>query len=117
MTEPWKSLAHSRWEGKSHVGFIPKYRRKALYGEIRASVGGSFHELARQKGGRIVEGQLLADHVHLCLEIPPTQAVASISGFLKGKSAVAMARQVGGEWKNFPGAHCGARAYAVSTVG
>lgn len=117
MTEPWKSLAHSRWECKYHVVFIPKYRRKAMYGEIRASLGGIFHELARQKECRIVEGHLLADHVHICIEIPPKHAVASIIGFLKGKSAVAIARQFGGKWKNFTGEHFWARGYAVSTVG
>jgi putative transposase len=117
MTEPWKSLAHSRWECKYHVVFIPKYRRKSMYGEIRASLGGIFHELARQKECRIVEGHLLADHVHICIEIPPKHAVASIIGFLKGKSAVAIARQFGGKWKNFTGEHFWARGHAVSTVG
>jgi putative transposase len=117
MAEPWKSLAHSRWECKYHVVFIPKYRRKAMYGEIRASLGGIFHELARQKECRIVEGPLLADHVHMCIEIPPKHAVASLIGFLKGKSAVAIARQFGGKGKNFTGEHFWARGYAVSTVG
>jgi len=118
MTETaWQSLAHSRWECKYHVVFIPKYRRKAIYGEIRASLGGIFHELAWQKECRIVEGHLLADHVHMCIEIPPKHAVASIIGFLKGKSAVAIARQFGGKLKNFTGEHFWARGYAVSTVG
>jgi putative transposase len=118
MTETsWQSLAHSRWECKYHVVFIPKYRRKAIYGEIRASLGRIFHELARQKECRIVEGHLLADHVPMCSEIPPKPAVASIIGFLKGKSAVAIARQVGGKLKNFTGEHFWARGYAVSTVG
>jgi putative transposase len=117
MTEPWKSLAHSRWECKYHVVFVPKYRRQAVDGEIRASLGGSFHELARQKECRIVEGHLLADPVHMGIEIPPKPAVASILGFLKGKSAVAIARQFGGKLQNFTGAHCWARGYAVSTVG
>ena len=80
-------------------------------------VGGILHELARQKECRIVEGHLLADHVHMCSEIPPTQAVASIIGFLKGKSVVAIARQFGGKWQNFTGAHFWARGYAVSRVG
>jgi putative transposase len=118
MTETsWQSLAHARWEGKSHVVFMPKYRRKAWYGEIRASLGGIFPELARQQQGRIVEGQRLADHVHLGIEIPPKPAVASILGFLKGKSAVASARQFGGRLQNFTGAHCWARGSAVSTGG
>jgi putative transposase len=96
---------------------VPQYRRKVVYGEIRASVGGIFHELARQKECRIVEGHLLADHVHMCIESPPTHAVASLIGFLKGKSAVAIARQFGGQLQNFTGAHFWARGYAVSTVG
>jgi len=85
MTEPWKSLAPSRWEGKYPVVFIPKYRRKAMDGEIRASWGGIFPELARHKECRIVEGHLLAEQVHLGIEIPPQPAGASIVGFLKGK--------------------------------
>jgi REP-associated tyrosine transposase len=113
----WQSLAHSRWECKYHVVFVPKYRRKVIYGQIRAYLGGIFHELARQKECRIVEGHLLADHVHMCIEIPPKYAVASIIGFLKGKSAVAIARQFGGKLQTFTGAHFWARGYAVSTVG
>ena len=113
----WQSLAHSRWECKYHVVFIPKYRRKAISGEMRASLGTIFPELARQKECRIVEGHLLADHVHMCIEIPPKHAVASIIGFLKGKSAVAIARQFGGKLKNFTGEHCWARGSAGSTVG
>jgi putative transposase len=75
-TEPWKSLAPSRWEGKSHVVFIPKYRRKAMDGEIRASWGGIFHELARHKECRLVAGPLLAEQGHLGIEIPPQPAGA-----------------------------------------
>ena len=118
MTEtPWKSLAHSRWEGKYHGVFIPTYRRKALYGEIRQSLGAIFQELARQKECRIGEGHLVPDHVHRCVEIPPKPAVASVIGFLKGKSSLAIARQLGGKLKNFTGEHFWARGYAVSTVG
>ena len=113
----WESESHVRWECKYHVVFVPTYRRKAVYGERRASLGGIFHELARQKECRIVEGHLLTDHVHMCIEIPPKHAVASIIGFLKGKSAVAMARQFGGKLQHFTGAHFWARGYAVSTVG
>ena len=88
MTEAWKSLAHSRWDCKYHVVFIPKYRRKLLYGkEVRKYLGAVFHELARQKECRIIEGHLMSDHVHMCVEIPPKFAVASVIGFLKGKSA------------------------------
>ncbi len=114
---PWQSLAHSRWECKYHGVFMPKDRRKALYGEIRQSLGAIFHELARQTECRIVEGQLLPDHVPMGGEIPPKPAVASGSGVLKGKSALGIARQLGGKLQNFTGEHVWARGYAVSTVG
>ena len=117
MTGTRKSLAHSRWDCKYQVVFIPQYRRKALYGELRKLVGEIFHDLARQKECRILEGHLLPDHVHMCLEIPPKHAVASVIGFLKGKSALAMARRVQEKERNFTGEHFWARGYAVSTVG
>ena len=117
MTETYQSLSHSRWDCKYHVVFVPKRRRKALFGSIRQKLGGVFHELARQKECRIVEGHLLPDHVHICIEIPPKYAVASIVGFLKGKSAIAIARDFAGKERNFTGEHFWARGYAVSTVG
>ena len=117
MSGTMKSLAHSRWDCKSHIVFIPKYRRKAIYGEVRKLLGEIFHDLARQKECRIIEGHLLADHVHMCLEIPPKHAVASVIGFLKGKSALAIARRVQEKDRNFVGEHFWARGYAVSTVG
>ena len=117
MSGTMKSLAHSRWECKYHVVFIPKYRRKAIYGEVRQRLGEILHDLARQKEGRIIEGHLLADHVHRCIEIPPKHAVASVIGFLKGKSALAIARRAQEKDRNFVGEHFWARGYAVSTVG
>ena len=117
MSGTMKSLAHSRWDCKYHVVFIPKYRRKAIYGEVRQMLGEIFHELARQKECRIIEGHLLADHVHMCIEIPPKHAVASVIGFLKGKSALALARRVQEKERNFVGDHFWAWGYAVSTVG
>jgi putative transposase len=117
MTEPYKSLAHSRWDCKYHVVFIPKRRRKALFGEIRKYLGELFHELARQKECRIVEGHLMPDHVHMCISIPPKYSVASVIGFLKGKSAVAIAKHFSGKERNVAGEHFWARGYAVSTVG
>ena len=116
MNEAYQSLSHSRWDCKYHVVFVPKRRRKALFGTIRRKLGGVFHELARQKECRIVQGHLLPDHVHMCIEIPPKHAVASIVGFLKGKSAIAIARESGKD-RNFTGEHFWARGYAVSTVG
>lgn len=107
MTGTMQSLAHSRWECKYHVVFIPKYRRKASYGEVRTLLGEIFHDLARQKECRIIEGHLLADPVHMGLEIPPKHAVVSVIGFLKGKSALAIARRVQGRdgtsWGNTSG--------------
>jgi putative transposase len=117
MSGTMKSLAHSRWDCKYHVVFIPKYRRKAIYGEGRQMRGEIFHELARQKECRSSEGHLLAAHVHMCLEMPPKHAVASGIGFLKGKSALALARRVQEKDRNFVGEHFWARGYAVSTVG
>ena len=117
MNEAYQSLSHSRWDCKYHVVFVPKRRRKALFGSIRQKLGGVFHELARQKECRIVQGHMLADHVHMCIEIPPKYAVASIVGFLKGKSAITIAREFAGKERNFTGEHFWARGYAVSTVG
>ena len=117
MNEPYQSLSHSKWNCKYHVVFIPKMRRKKVFGQIRKQLGPIFHELARQKECRILEGHLMADHVHMCIEIPPKFPVASIIGFMKGKSAIAIARQFGGKERNFTGEHFWARGYAVSTVG
>jgi putative transposase len=117
MSGTMKSLAHARWECKYHVVFIPKSRRKAIYGEVRQMLGEILHDLARQKECRIIEGHLLADHVHMCIEIPPKHAVASVIGFLKGKSALAIARRAQEKDRNFVGEHFWARGYAVSTVG
>jgi putative transposase len=117
MSEFYQSLSHSKWDCKYHVVFVPKYRRKAMFLEIRKFLGPLFHELARQKECRIVEGHLLADHVHMCIEIPPKHSVASVIGFIKGKSAIAIARQFRGKQRNFEGENFWARGYAVSTVG
>ena len=96
--------------------FIPKRRRKVLFGRVRRQLGEIFHALARQKECQIIEGHLKADHVHMCLAIPPKYPVASVIGFLKGKSAIAVARLCGRE-QNFTGEHLWARGYAVSTIG
>jgi putative transposase len=88
-----------------------------LYGEIRNHLGVILHELARQKECQIIEGHLVSDHVHMCIKIPPKYAVASVIGFLKGKSALAIARQFSGKVRNLTGEHFWARGYAVSTVG
>jgi REP-associated tyrosine transposase len=116
MAEFYQSLSHSKWDCKYHVVFIPKRRRKVLYGKIRPQLGAIFHALARQKECQIIEGHLKLDHVHMCIAIPPKHPVASVIGFVKGKSAIAVARLCGRE-RNFTGEHLWARGYAVSTVG
>ena len=112
-----QSLSHTKWECKYHVVFIPKYRRKVLYGQLRGHLGEVFRELARQKESRIEEGHLQGDHVHMLLSIPPKYAVAPVVGYLKGKSAIHIARTYGGRARNFVGEHFWARGYFVSTVG
>lgn len=92
MSNTYQSLSHSKWDCKYHVVFLPKYRKKAFFGEIRQHLGTIFHELARQKECTIVEGHLMRDHVPMCIAIPPKHAVSSVVGFLKGKSALAIAR-------------------------
>ena len=111
------SLTHSRWDCKHHVVFIPKFRRKQLFGNIRKFLGPLFHQLATQKESKIIEGHLMCDHVHMCISIPPKHSVAQVIGYIKGKSAIAVARQFGGRKRNFNGESLWARGYAVSTVG
>jgi putative transposase len=112
-----ESLAHAKWECKYHVVWIPKYRRKALYGELRKHLGPVLRELARQRECVVEEGHLNLDHVHMLLSIPPKYAVAQVLGFIKGKSAIHIARTYLGRRRNFTGQHFWARGYYVSTVG
>jgi len=112
-----ESLSHSRWECKYHVVFIPKCRRKTLYEKLRPHLGDLFKKLAAQKECRIEEGHLMADHVHMLISIPPKYAVSQVIGFIKGKSAIWLARVYGERKRNFVGEHFWARGYFVSTVG
>lgn len=112
-----KSLSHSRWECKYHVVFIPKCRRRTLYEQLRQHLGEVFHELARQRESRIEEGHLMADHVHMLISIPPKYAVSQVVGYIKGKSAIHLARVYGERKRNFVGQSFWARGYFVSTVG
>ena len=116
MSDLYQSLSHSKWDCKYHVVFIPKRRRKVVFGKVRQQLGEIFHALARQKECQIVEGHLRPEHVRMCIAISPKCLVASIIEFLKGKSAIAVARLCGRE-QNFTGEHLWARGYAVSTVG
>ena len=111
------SLSHTKWDCKYHVVFIPKMRRKTLYGELRKHLGGVFRELARQRESRIEEGHLMADHVHMMISIPPKYSVSQVVGYIKGKSAIHLARTYGEKRRNFVGQHFWARGYFVSTVG
>ncbi len=115
--DEYRSLSHSKWECKYHVVFIPKYRRKALYGQLRRHLGEVFHRLASQKESRIEEGHLMVDHVHMLISIPPKYAVSQVVGYIKGKSAIHIARVYGERKRNFVGQHFWARGYFVSTVG
>lgn len=114
---PVSSLRHSRWECQFHVVFIPKYRKKTIFGQIREDLGEVMHERARQKDSRIVEGHLMSDHVHMLIEIPPKHAVAKVIGYIKGKSAIYIARRYAERKRNFAGHSFRARGYFVSTVG
>jgi putative transposase len=115
--DEYESLSHWKWECKYHVVFIRKGRRKVLYGDLRKYLGEVFRKLAEQKESRIEEGHLLPDHVHKMISIPPKYAVAQVIGFIKGKSAIHMARVYGGRKQNFVGQSFWARGYFVSTVG
>ena len=111
------SLNHTVWECKYHIVWIPKYRKKVLYGQIRKQLGEVFRRLARQKESEVVEGHLMLDHVHILMSIPPKYAVSQVVGFIKGKSAIHIARAFMGRDRNFTGQHFWARGYFVSTLG
>jgi len=115
--DDYRSLGHSKWECKYHVVFIPKCRRKTLYGRLREHLGEVFRALALRKESRVEEGHLLPDHVHMMLSIPPKYAVSQVVGYLKGKSAIHIARVYGERKRNFVGQHFWARGYFVSTLG
>lgn len=115
--EDVQSLSHTVWECKYHVVWIPKYRKKVLYGELRKHVGGVLRELALQKECKVLEGHLMPDHVHMLISIPPKYSVSQVVGFIKGKSAIHIARAYMGRRKNFTGQRFWARGYYVSTVG
>jgi putative transposase len=110
-------LNHSCWECKYHLVWIPKYRKKSMYGQLRMYLGQVFKELARQRECEVLEGHMMADHVHMLISIPPKYSVAHVVGYIKGRSAIHVARNYLGKRKNFTGAHFWARSYHVSTVG
>jgi putative transposase len=116
MDEP-ESLNHTKWECKYHVVFIPKCRQKTLYQELRRYLGEVFRRLAEQKESQIEEGHLGSDHVHMMIAIPPKYAVSQVMGYIKGKSAIHLARVYGERKRNYVGQHFWAGGFYVSTVG
>lgn len=105
----YQSLSHTRWDCKYHVVFIPKRRKKQIFGALKRHLGEIFHELAGHKESKIVEGHLMSDHVHRCISIPPKYAVSNVVGYIKGKSAIQIARKFGGRQRNFTGENFGRR--------
>jgi putative transposase len=115
--DQFQNLSHAVWDCKYHLVWIPKYRKKVLYGQLRKHLGGILRELAVQKESRVLEGHLMPDHIHMLVSIPPKYSVAQVVGFIKGKSAIQIARTFSGRKRNFTGQHFWARGYFVSTVG
>lgn len=115
--EEVQSLNHTKWECKYHVIWIPKYRKKAIFKGLRPHLGEAFHDLARQKESKILEGHLQSDHVHILISIPPKYSVSSVIGFIKGKSAIYIARTFRNRRRNFVGETFWARGFYVTTVG
>ena len=111
-----KKLSHTAWECKYHVVFIPRFRKRVLYAELKNILGPLFHDLAHQRESRIVEGRICVDHVHMMIEIPPKYSVAHVVGFIKGKSSIYIARYYQNR-KNVRGHGFWARGYYVNTVG
>ena len=114
--ERYESLHHTKWECKYHVVWIPKWRKRVLYGQLRKELGQILRGLAMQKESEVVEGTLRADHVHMVISIPPKYSVSQVVGYVKGKSAIWVARTTGKN-RNFVGQNFWARGYCVSTIG
>ena len=115
--DEYESLNHTKWECKYHVVFVPKFRRKTLFGQLRRDLGQVFRTLAERRESKVLEGHTMPDHVHVLLSVPPKYAVSQVVGYLKGKSAIHIARTFMGVRRNYVGQHFWARGYFVSTVG
>lgn len=112
-----QSLSHTRWDCKYHIVWIPKCRKKVIYGDIRRYLGDTLHDLARQRECRIIEGHMMSDHLHMLISIPPKYSVSQVVGYIKGKSAIQIARSYMGRKRNFTGENFWARGFFVSTAG
>jgi putative transposase len=113
----YQSLSHTKWECLYHLVWIPKYRKKKIFTGLRKDLGPVLRDLAERKACVVEEGHLMPDHVHMLVSIPPKFAVSQVVGYIKGKSAIYIARTFGGRKRNFSGQHFWARGYWVSTVG
>jgi putative transposase len=113
----WQSLAHTKWECKYHVVIVPKYRKKVLYGRVKKRIGEILRELCRYKGIELLEGHAMPDHIHMCISVPPKYSIAMKIGYLKGKSAIRIHREIYGKNKGFTNKNFWTRGYCVSTVG
>ena len=113
----YNKLKHTTWECKYHLVWIPKYRKRVIYGQLRKYLGEILKELALQRESKIIEGHLMGDHVHVLISIPPKYSVSQVVGYIKGKSAIHIARTYAGKRHNFVGQSFWARGYFVSTVG
>jgi len=114
--EDYRSLSHTKWQCKYHIVFIPKYRKRRLYGVVRKHLGEVFHRLAKQKECWIEEGQIMPDHVHMLINVPPKLAVSSVVGYIKGKSAIHVARHFLKRERNYAGQRIWTRGFFVDTV-
>ena len=113
----WQSLSHVRWYCRYHVVFVPKYRKRVIFGNLRRDIGKILRDLCIEHEIELVEGHAMSDHVHLLLSVPPKFSIANTVGYVKGKSAIRIHRQFLGRERNFTGFHFWARGYCVSTVG
>ncbi|MDR0629667.1 MAG: IS200/IS605 family transposase [Treponema sp.] len=113
----WQSLAHTKWECKYHVVIVPKYRMKILYGKVKKRIGQILRELCRYKDIDLLEGHAMPDHIHMCISVPPKYSIAMTIGYLKGKSAIRIHREILKVTKGFTNKNFWTRGYCVSTVG
>jgi len=111
------SLAHTVWECKYHIVWVPKRRRKVIFGQLRREIGIIIRRLCKYKGIEMMEGNTGIDHIHILVSIPPKYSVSMITGYLKGKSAMIVFEKYSNLKKNFKGHNFWARGYYVSTVG
>ena len=111
------SLSHTRWNCKYHIVFIPKYRRKEIYGKLRANIGQILRQLCEYKGVEILEAHAMSDHIHMLVTIPPKLSVSSFMGYLKGKSSLMIFERHANLKYKYGNRNFWAKGYFVSTVG